>query len=300
MLTSDVRSRIDRLSAVSLRRVIEPDVELPGEIGSGAVLPEQLLSTAGLDLDLTPAQVATLSREELASMTEANVRFEAALIAAFTARIATSMECVDPRVTYLFHEIGEETRHSRLFIRMLEQLDAKAKNPLHRPLLDRALLHAIIGRDVVVDVLVLGGEEMTDLQQKRASEHPETDPFVVQVSRYHRQEEARHVAFARMILPVDWAEASATDRFMVRHVVPLLMAYSFALLVHPGVYATVGLPRWATWRAANRTPERRALRHEAIRPVLRTLMETKIFRRGRIPIGWRRLCGVDRWGRPAD
>lgn len=299
-LTPEISKRIDRLSAVSVRRVIEPDVELPGEVGPGAVLPDELLSTAGLDLDLTPEQSAKLSRVELASMTEANIRFEAALTAAFCTRIATKMDVTDPRVNYLFHEIGEETRHSRLFVRLLHQLDAPSKNPLHRPFLDRMMLQAILGRDIVVDVIVLAGEEMTDLQQKRASEHPGTDPFVVEVGRYHRQEEARHVAFARMILPMDWAEASVVDRLLLRHTVPLLLAYSFAFLVHPGVYTTIGLPGWGTWRAANRTPQRKALRHDALRPLLDTLLDTGVLRRGRLSLGWRRLCGVDRSGRPRD
>lgn len=295
-LSSDVSNRIERLSAVSLRRVIEPDVEFPGEMGSGAVLPPELLSTAGLDLDLTPDQLATLSREELASFTIANIRFEAALMAAFSARIATSMDATDPRAIYALHEIGEESRHSRIFARMLRQLDAKARNPLQIEFIDRLLLHLFIGRDLLVDIVVLAGEEMTDLQQKRASEHPDTDPFVVAIGKYHRQEEARHVAFAKLILPVDWSNAGIVDRWAVRFVVPLLLSYSAALMVHPGVYRTVGLPMWSTWRDANLSPERTELRHSALRPVLKTLIDSGMMRRGRIPLPWRKLCGVDRRG----
>jgi hypothetical protein len=299
-LSPEVGARIGRLSTVSVNRLIEPDVELAGEMREGAVLPRELLSIAGLDLDLTPEQLATLSRAELSSLTEANIRFEAALTAAFMTRIATTMEVTDVRANYLFHEIGEETRHSRLFIRMLQQLDTPSKNPLHRPFLDRLLLQGMLGRDVVVDVIVLAGEEMTDFLQKRASEHPDTDPFVVETARYHRQEEARHVAFARMILPVDWADAKATNRFLVRHAVPLVLAYTFAFLVHPGVYGTVGLPRWGTWRAVNKTPEWRRLRHASLRPLLDVLLRSGVLREGRIPRGWRWLVGVDRSGRPAD
>ena len=45
-------------------------------------------------------------------------------------------------------------------------------------------------------VLVLTGEEVPDLFQKLAGEHPDTDPFIRDVNRYHRAEEARHLAFA--------------------------------------------------------------------------------------------------------
>jgi hypothetical protein len=62
------------------------------------------------------------------------------------------------------------------------------------------------------------------------------------------------------------------------------------------VYATVGLPTWDTWRKVNRSPERRALRHRALRPLLAPLVEASAFVGGRIPNGWQLACGVDRHG----
>jgi hypothetical protein len=47
-----------------------------------------------------------------------------------------------------------------------------------------------------------------------------------------------------------------------------------------------------------RTPERVALRYEGTRPVLKTLLEVGVLRRGRVPRAWQRLCGVDRFGDP--
>ena len=73
----------------------------------------------------------------------------------------------------------------------------------------------------------------------------------------------------------------------------------FRLLVHPGVYETVGLPGWATWRAANRSPQRVALRHEATRPVLDAMLQAEVVTPGGVPRGWRDLCGVDANGVPA-
>jgi hypothetical protein len=157
---------------------------------------------------------------------------------------------------------------------------------------------AIIRRPALLDVLVLAGEEIPDLLQKKAAEHPDTDPFLAEVNRYHRQEEARHLAFARTVLPEEWRAASWADRFAVRHVAPLVIRDMFRLLVHPGVYETVGLPGWATWRAVNRSSERVALRHEATRQVLDAMIRAKVFGPGRVPRGWRDLCGVDAEGTP--
>jgi hypothetical protein len=69
-------------------------------------------------------------------------------------------------------------------------------------------------------------------------------------------------------------------------------------MVHPGVYRTIGLPGFSTWRNAHRTPERRSIRYRATRPILKTLLDLEILKRGRVPKGWRDLCGVDRRGEP--
>jgi hypothetical protein len=64
------------------------------------------------------------------------------------------------------------------------------------------------------------------------------------------------------------------------------------------VYRTVGLPAFATWRAVNRTPERLAIRYEATRPILRTLVDVGVFGRRGVSKAWRDLCGVDAKGNP--
>src|SRR5438067_271565 len=218
-----IDERIDRLSSISLKRVIEPDEAVPGQVGDGAVLPPELLSVAGLDLDLSPEQLAILSREEVASITDAGIRFECVLMAGFGLDIAAAHDLTDPRIVYALHELGEETRHSRLFIRLLAQLEPKAVNPLDRGImmrLQKLVLPRLITRRALFDVLVLTGEEIPDLMQKLASEHPDTDPFVKAVNRYHRQEEARHLAYARMVLPERWAQASRGERFVIRWLAP--------------------------------------------------------------------------------
>jgi P-aminobenzoate N-oxygenase AurF len=296
-----IDQRIQRLSSLSAKRVIEPDEAITGTIAPGQVLPDELLSIAGLDLDLSPEQRAVLSREEVASIADSGVRFEAVLAAGFSMEILRAHDLTDPRVTYILHELGEETRHSRLFVRMIEQLAPVARNPLDNRVfraLQRRILPRLMFRPALFCVLVLTGEEVPDLFQMLASEHPETDPFIREVNRYHRQEEARHLSFARMLLPELWARATRFERWQVRHLAPLLLDGMFSMLVHPGVYEVVGLPGWATWRRVNATPQRRDLKHRALRPVAHALIDAGAFDSGRIPAGWQRLCGIDRHGAP--
>jgi hypothetical protein len=84
---------------------------------------------------------------------------------------------------------------------------------------------------------------------------------------------------------------------LVRYLGSRIAIGMFDTIVHPGVYATVGLPAWKTWKAVNRTPGRTALRHKALRPLLNPLLDAKAFRGGRVPRGWRLAAGVDRHGR---
>ena len=118
---------------------------MAGEVGPGQILPDELLSVAGLDLDLTPEQRAVLSREEVASITSEGIRFESILAAGFSLQIVRKRDLTDPDVTYILHELGEETRHSRLFIRLLQQLKPTARNPAEPvfrvPLLYRWVRH---------------------------------------------------------------------------------------------------------------------------------------------------------------
>lgn len=300
-MTTGTLGRVERLNAAAARRVIEPDTDLPGELGPGRVLPDELLSIHGLDLDLTEEQRIKLGREELAASLRSGILFEAVLEAGFAMQIAKSDDVSDPRITFLLHEIGEETRHQRIFQRLVRQLEPTAVRR-QIGLVDRVLEavgpHLIIALPALFHTLVLAGEEIPDLLQKRSVEHPDTDPFLAEVNRYHRSEEARHLSYAKAVLPEVWAQANPIDRAAVRHVAPWVVKDMFRFLVGPGVYETVGLPGQETWEAVQELPARQALLHEAMRNVLATLTEAGALRPGHLPPGWQAVCGVDAQGRP--
>lgn len=293
--------RIARLSRASVRTVVEPDVDVPGHLGAGRVLPDELLSVRGLDSRLTSSQRAQLSREEVAAVLDLGIRFEAVLMMGLCLELAVRGKLGDPRSVFALHEIGEESRHSRLFLRVIEQLQPTGVNPLiGRGRLGRWLAKrcdfAIIRHPALFNTLVLAGEEIPDLFQKLASEHPETDPFFAAVSRYHRAEEARHLSFARLRVAEVWQQATRRDRWAVRHLAPVIIYWLFHCFVHPGVYEAVGLPKWRTWRAVRRSAARRELQHRAARPVLAALTAGGVF--STVPRRWRWLCNVDGHGAP--
>ena len=299
--TAQNTSRIERLNAASLRRVIEPDVEVTGELTRPQVLPDELLSVAGLDLELTAEQRARLAREELASIVRFGILFEAVLMSGFAYQMALTSDVTDQRVTYALHEMGEETRHSRLFIRLVEQLAPLQSNPLESRLAARVrsrTLPLLLRRPATLDAFVLVGEEIPDLFQKMAAEHPDTDPYVREISRYHRLEEARHLAFARTTAGEHYRHTTWTDRFAVRWIVPIGIVGMFDTMVQPFVYRTVGLPALRTWLRVRSQPRRIALRRQCARAVLNALIDAGALKRGRIPPVWRRVAAVERDGTP--
>jgi len=298
----NAEDRVARLSTASVRKVLEPEELFDwASLGEGQVIGDELLSTSGLDLELAPDTKARLSREEVAAMLQMGIRFEAVLNAGFALRIAEADDIADTRITYMLHEIAEETRHQRAFIRLIDELEPHAVNPVSGGMIERILqlyIRRFIKMPAFLLVLVLAGEEIPDLLQKLAAEHPDTDPLLASVNRYHRQEEARHLSFAKTTLPELYARTGRLERLRIRHFAPVVIRLLFHMFVHPGVYSAVGLPGWKTWREVNRTPERLAIRYHATRNIVRTLLGAGVFKRGRVPRGWQTLSGVDRFGEP--
>jgi len=293
--------RIRRLNDASIARFTDIDDLLDGRLGDGQLIADELLSVEGLGLDLTAEQRRVLAREEVASLLAAGVEFECTLMAGFALEIVNRAAPTDPRTIYALHELGEETRHSRVFIDLIAQIQPQAVNPLNNGLvgwLGRRGIRVIIGLPALMYTLVLGGEEIPDLIQKVVGEHPSSDPHLRAVNRYHRAEEARHLSFARTVLPEVWAEAGPVQRWAVRRLGAGIVGGMWDTLVHPGLYTAIGLPGWRTWLAVRKTQRRVALRHEATRPVLKTLLDTGIICERRVPKSWRTLCGVDRAGHP--
>ncbi|HEY5887386.1 MAG TPA: diiron oxygenase [Acidimicrobiales bacterium] len=301
-LDDAVAQRVERLNTASVRRVIEPEERFAWDsLAEGQIVPDALLSIDPDAYGLTPEQRATLSREEVASLLESGVRFETVLISAFALALAESRHILDARSTYALHEMGEETRHSRAFLRLVEHIGPTAPRLLLHGIpmfVRKQIQRGLMRHDVLLYVFVLAGEEIPDLMQKLASEHPETDRLLAEVNRYHRQEEARHLAFARMRLPELQRESSRWERWRMRHTVPFGIHRLFDSMLDPGVYAAVGLPPLRTWVQANRSERRLALRYEACRPILDAVIAAGFLEAGRVPGPWRRLCHVDKAGRP--
>ncbi len=165
---------------------------------------------------------------------------------------------------------------------------------------DKVFTRWIVEHPPLLFVMVLAGEEIPDLLQRLASEHPGNGPVPGGGEPLPPPGGGPHLSFARSVLPEVWADAAPQERAAVHRLAPFAITQLFDLLVQPGVYATVGLDPFATWRAVRASPERIDLRRHATRPVLDALLAAGVVERGRVPRGWRALCGVDRHGVDRD
>jgi hypothetical protein len=295
--------KLERLNTASVKRHLEPEEIFDWEsIGDGQIIPDDLLSTTPLtDVHLTAEQKAQLSRDEVSAMLSAGIRFEAVLMAGFSYLLATTPNLRDVRHVYALHEIGEETRHSRAFLRFIEATGSECENPLDRgPVawVRNKVMKLLISQPALLNVFVLAGEEIPDLIQKRASEHPDTDPLLAAVNKYHRQEEARHLAYARLTLPELAETTGRIERWRIRRTAPFGINALFEGMLHPGIYSAVGLPGFKTWWRANRTGRRVQLRREAIRPVLQQVIDAGFVDEHKVPRGWRHVAGVTKRNEP--
>ena len=79
--------------------------------------------------------------------------------------IADASDLTDPRYAYMLHEVGEETRHQRAFMRLIEQIQPQADNPLDEPIprwFARRASRLLMHQRALFCVMLLAGEEISN------------------------------------------------------------------------------------------------------------------------------------------
>src|SRR5205085_68333 len=93
--------RIARLSTASVRKVRAPEELFDWDsLGNGEAIRDEILTTYGLELDLSADTKALLSREEVSPKRQRGIRFEAVLNAGVALRIAETQDVTDTRIFF--------------------------------------------------------------------------------------------------------------------------------------------------------------------------------------------------------
>jgi hypothetical protein len=189
--------------------------------------------------ELTEPQRAELTRQESASVACTGIWFELVLQQLMLRDMYTA-DRKSPDFQWALTEIADECRHSIMFARGVDKLNAPAYLPSRRVLeLGRFFKTIAWGEAAYAAILV--AEEVLDVMQRDWMRDERVAPFVRTINNIHVVEESRHMKFARD----EVAERMRHAGPVRRHVSALLVAASayhiVTSMVSPRAYAEAGL-----------------------------------------------------------
>ena len=265
MTTTDRERVADRLLRSTAAKAYDPDVDIdwsaPLASGKGYVLPHRcsLYGTSLYD-QLSPEQRIELGKHEAVSVASTGIFLEAVLMRMLT-RVAYVGDPLSGHVQYALAELGEETRHTIMFAKMIDRLGTPCYLPPSSIRWLGGVLSAIAHGPSLWGAILIG-EEVIDRLQREIVDDESIQPLIRMICRIHITEEARHVGFAR-------AELAASVARMPRYELPyhrLTLARTALILsrimINPQVYLSVGLdPRIARRVALANPYHRETLRY---------------------------------------
>jgi hypothetical protein len=251
--TMSDRTVVNRLLKSSARLSYDPDVDLdwdaPEVPGLWAMQPERMSLYGTMLWDrLSEEQRIELSKHEVASVASVGLWFEILLMQLLLKEVYRS-DPTDARTHFALTEIADECRHSTMFGRAIGRFGVPAYGP--RPKIRRlAKVFPLISRGAGAYASILIGEEPVDRWQREQMNDERIQPMVRMVSRIHVLEEARHVTFARDELEKAVARMGRTERLVQQTITAQAAYVMMRSLVHPAVYAAVGIDPAEGRRAA--------------------------------------------------
>lgn len=201
---------------------------------------------------LSYQQRIELSKHELASLTAVGIWLEMNLMHMFLRHLYDQ----DPRTAHAqfgLTEVGDETRHSVMFGRLLDRLGTPAYG-VPRGVHNVGRLFKALGGGPSMWAIFLVGEEIFDRMQREVMTDERVQPLVRTISRIHVVEEARHVRYAReeIVRSMDGLGRSAMARH--RLVAALGATAAVQFMVDPNVYRCVGMSPRVGQQIAARNP----------------------------------------------
>ncbi|WP_280255488.1 AurF N-oxygenase family protein [Nocardia wallacei] len=240
----DLQRSAGRLLKTSAEKFYDAEVDIDWEspwLPDKAWFPEHRISLYGTGLwnRLSDEQKLELGKHELVSILSFGIYAENLLSMALL-RLNTKGDLVDNKALYALAEVGDESRHSTMFARLI----AKTGIPpykLPRGFLSVAkILHFIpLGPSIQGATLLI--EEILDRAQREAMNDDRLQPQVRQLMKIHVLEEARHITFARSELVEGMRARGRISRAWHRGVLAVVANLAYPILINPRLYRVVGV-----------------------------------------------------------
>ncbi|NMN99346.1 AurF N-oxygenase family protein [Antrihabitans stalactiti] len=217
---------------------------------------------------LTPEQRNELGKHEVVSVLSFGILAEVGLSGMLLRTVLESDGLVDDHCRYALAEIGEETRHSTMFSRLINK---SGLAPYTAPKFSRSILRLTglipIGPSAYAGTLLI--EEVLDRLQREMMNDPEVQPHVRQLMKIHVLEEARHITYAREELVRSIAARGKASNAFHRGVFAVMVLGVFPVLINPKVYRSVGIGALEGLIAAQTSPQYKRNTVFAGEPLLR-------------------------------
>jgi hypothetical protein len=235
---------------------------------------------------LTDEQRVQLTKHEIASIASVGVWFELILMQMLV-RDIYKRDPLTAHVQYALTEIADECRHSVMFARMIEKMDAPAYGPGRLAHLLGRFFKAT-SRGPLTFAAALYVEEILDVRQREGMRDESLQSLSRDVSRLHVIEEARHLRYARDEVARKFNQLSPLDKAHTRLMFAIAAGIATRRLIHPDVYAAVGLDPREAHRAARRNPHWQATQQWAAERAVTFCREVGLIA-GPSTLIWRRL-----------
>ena len=265
MTTTDRERVADRLLRSTAAKAYDPDVDIdwsaPLASGKAYVLPHRcsLYGTRLYD-QLSPEQRIELGKHEAVSVASTGIFLEAVLMRMLT-RVAYVGDPLSGHVQYALAELGEETRHTIMFAKMIDRLGTPCYLPPSSIRWLGGALSAIAHGPSLWGAILIG-EEVIDRLQREIVDDESIQPLIRMICRIHITEEARHVGFARAELAASVARMPGYELPYHRLTLARTALILSRIMINPQVYLSVGLdPRIARRVALANPYHRETLRY---------------------------------------
>jgi hypothetical protein len=277
---SDRERTAERLLRSSLDHSYEPSIDIDWDaplVEGKWGLPQHRSSLYGTELwdGLTEEQRRTLTIHEVCSVARIGLWFEMILMQMLL-RYAYDRDPRRQHIQYALTEIADECRHSIMFARMTERYgvpDYAPKAVTH----NLGRLFKTVGYGPAMFAGTLFVEEILDQFQRESMRDDSVQPLSRMVNKIHVTEEARHVRYAKEELMRIMPKTNRAQLAIGQYLSSRIAFVVARNLIHPDVYASVGIDPEVGRKAALANPHWQESLRWSARKLVPFLREQRII-----------------------
>ncbi|RLV49030.1 diiron oxygenase [Nocardioides mangrovicus] len=267
-MTTTAQRLLDSSAQLSYDPAVEVDWETPLDPADHGASPEwSTLYGTRYWQELSEEQRVELTRQESACVASTGIWFEL-ILQQMMIRDIYAMDRTSAEFQWSLTEIADECRHSIMFARGAEKLNAPAYLP-RRAVMELGRIFKTLAWGETAYAAILVAEEVLDVMQRDWMRDERVAPFVRTINNIHVVEESRHMRFARDEVLQRMAGVGGFRRHTSAVSIAAAAYFIVTSMVSDEVYAQAGLDVERAKREASANEHHHAL----LRSSCRGLME---------------------------